>query len=95
MKKVVFVGTFTAGGLTVAVENGRIRIVKEGNTRKFVDDVQQLTFSGEYASRSRQPVLYVTERCVFSLEDGKMKLREIAPGPVQETIRVTPRDFAA
>src|SRR5690606_8136417 len=39
-KKVVFVGTFTAGALQVAVEQGSLRIVREGETRKFVDAVE-------------------------------------------------------
>ena len=79
-KKVVFTGTFTAGGLEVAVEDGEVRIVREGRSRKFVEAVQQITFSGTYATGADQPVLYITERCVFSLDDGRIRLVEIAPG---------------
>ena len=35
-KKVVFVGTFTAGRLQIAIEDGRLRIVKDGKVKKFV-----------------------------------------------------------
>ena len=35
-KRVVFVGTFTAGGLKMAVETGGCSIEREGHTRKFV-----------------------------------------------------------
>ena len=35
-RAVVFAGTFTAGGLDIAVEDGKLKIVKEGRARKFV-----------------------------------------------------------
>jgi propionate CoA-transferase len=42
--------------------------------------VEQVTFSGDYAAKCRQPVLFITERAVFSLEDGHLALIEVAPG---------------
>jgi propionate CoA-transferase len=79
-KKVVFVGTFTAGKLQLAIEDGRLRIVKDGNLKKFVREVEHRTFSGSYAAKRGQPVLYVTERCVFELTQEGLELVEIAPG---------------
>ncbi len=79
-KKVVFVGTFTADGLKVAVEQAQLRIQSEGKVRKFVHTVEQLTFSGRYAAQCCQPVLYITERCVFELTANGMMLTEVAPG---------------
>jgi propionate CoA-transferase len=79
-KKVVFCGTFTAGGLKVAVENGKLVILQEGKAKKYVNKVEQVTFSGAYASATRQPVLFVTERAVFELRNGQLTLTEIAPG---------------
>jgi propionate CoA-transferase len=79
-KEVVFVGTFTAGRLTVAVDDGRLVILEEGGARKFVEEVEHRTFSGEYATRRGQRVLYVTERCVFRLVPEGLELIEIAPG---------------
>jgi len=79
-KKVVFVGTFTAGGLEVAVKDGKLVIVQEGNTSKFIDEVEHRTFSGDYANQCGLPVLYVTERCVFRLVPEGLELIEIAPG---------------
>jgi len=42
--------------------------------------VEHVTFSGAYAVSKRQPVLYVTERCVFQLTAAGMELIEVAPG---------------
>jgi len=79
-REVVFVGTFTAGDLQVAVEDGRLHILREGATRKFVREVEHRTFSGPYAAKRGQPVLYITERCVFRLAGEGLELIEIAPG---------------
>ncbi|MGL4606286.1 MAG: acyl CoA:acetate/3-ketoacid CoA transferase [Eubacteriaceae bacterium] len=79
-KKVVFCGTFTAGGLEVAIENGKIEIKKEGKSKKIKPEVEQITFSGEYAMEQEQPVLYITERAVFELRKDGLTLTEIAPG---------------
>jgi propionate CoA-transferase len=79
-RAVVFAGTFTAGGLEVEVHYGKMKIVKEGRARKFVNNVEQITFSGPYACRKSQPVIYVTERCVFQLTPGGLELIEVAPG---------------
>ncbi|MGV7032474.1 acyl CoA:acetate/3-ketoacid CoA transferase [Methylobacterium symbioticum] len=79
-RKVVFAGTFTSGGLVTKVEDGRLRIVQEGRSRKFVKLVEQNTFSGPFAKERMQPVLYVTERCVFHLTQAGLELIEVAPG---------------
>jgi propionate CoA-transferase len=79
-KKVVFVGTFNAGKLDIGIEDGRLKIVRDGNCQKFVDAVEHRTFSGTYAAERGQPVLYITERCVFSLTPSGLELIEVAPG---------------
>jgi propionate CoA-transferase len=79
-KKVVFVGTFTAGKLAITIAEGSLKIIKEGDTRKFVGVVEQRSFSGEHAFKRGQQVLYVTERCVFRLIKTGLELIEIAPG---------------
>ncbi|MCK6373117.1 MAG: acyl CoA:acetate/3-ketoacid CoA transferase [Zoogloea sp.] len=79
-KKVVFVGTFTAGNLKVAIEAGKLIIENDGSASKFVEQVEHRTFSGPEANRRGTPVLYITERCVFRLGPDGLVLAEVAPG---------------
>ena len=90
-KKVVFAGTFMAKAKESIVD-GKLVIAEEGSTRKFVDAVQQVTFSGQNA-RPGQTVLYVTERCVLQLIDGKMTVIEVAPGIDLERDVLSQMDF--
>ena len=69
-----------SGGLDISCDQGEIRIVNEGKTAKFVEQVDHLTFSGGYASERGQRTLYITERAVFDLTDDGLRLIEIAPG---------------
>lgn len=79
-KKVIFCGTFTAKGLEVEAENGKLMIRKEGEVRKFVNEIQHMTFSSDLARKKAQKVLYITERAVFELTAEGICLVEIAPG---------------
>ncbi len=79
-KKVVFIGTFTAGELDVEIDEGILKIKKEGKNQKFIDAVEQITFSAKQAVTVNQPIFYVTERCVFQLTAQGMTLIEVAPG---------------
>ena len=92
-KCVVFVGTFTCGGLVVGIDDGRLKILREGRSRKFVPEVEHRTFSGPYAWKREQPVIYVTERCVFRLGVQGLELIEIAPGMDLERDILTQMDF--
>ncbi len=79
-KKAVFVGSFNAGRLNLKIEDGKLQIVEDGTVCKFVREVEHCTFSGPHAARRGQPVLYITERCVFTLTPQGLELTEVAPG---------------
>src|SRR4249920_91752 len=79
-KRVVFVGTFSAGDLQVRIADGRLELLNDIGPKKFVETVEHRTFSGRYSVSRGQPVLYVTERCVFKLTENGLELIEVAPG---------------
>lgn len=75
----IFTGTFTVKGKSY-VEDGKLVIDEQGIAPKFVNEIQQVSYSGKFASENNQNVLYITERAVFDLHEGKLRLIEIAPG---------------
>lgn len=79
-RRVVFCGTMTSGGLEIRVTDGRLVIVQEGRACKFLQHVDQVSFSGERARRTGQDVLIVTERAVFRFTPEGLQLIEVAPG---------------
>jgi propionate CoA-transferase len=79
-RRLVFCGTFTAEGLKIAVDDGKLRIPQEGRSKKFVDRVACISFSAARSRQIGQEVWYVTERAVFRLTDDGLALVEIAPG---------------
>lgn len=79
-RAVAFCGTFTAGGLEIGVKDGKLEILKEGSSKKFIKAVEQITFSGKVAALNEKPVYYITERAVFKLEKEGLVLIEIASG---------------
>jgi acyl CoA:acetate/3-ketoacid CoA transferase len=90
LRRLIFCGTLTAGGLDVRAEDGRLRVVQEGRFQKFVGATQHVTFNGRRAVLEGQEVLYVTERCVFRLTAEGPVLAEVAPG-IEVDSQVRPR----
>ena len=79
-RTIIFVGTFTTGGLRLAIENGQIHIEREGKIKKIVLQVEHVTFSGRRAITQKQHITYITERCVLRLLPEGLTVTEIAPG---------------
>ncbi len=79
-KKVVFCGTFDAQGSKVDWSHGALNVLQAGKVHKFVDRVERITFSADFARKRGQDVLYITERAVFRLASEGLELIEIAPG---------------
>ena len=78
---IIFSGAFTSGGLEISWPDGRAKIVREGREKKFVKEVQQLSYSGPFANERGQKTLYISERAVFRRnEAGRLELIEIGPG---------------
>lgn len=107
-KKIVFCGTFSAGGVEMEMNNGQLNVIAEGKYPKFVTEVEQVTFNAKEALKRGQEVLYVTERAVFSLTEDGLCLEEVAPGidvqtqildlipfnvQVRESLRNMPAEF--
>ena len=92
-KKVVFLGTFTAGGAKYKFENRKLEILQEGKIRKMVRQVAQLSFNGPMARKKGQEVMVVTERAVFQLVKDGVELIEIAPGIDLQTQILDKMDF--
>src|SRR5208282_5905544 len=71
-RTVVFCGSFLNGETLLEVKDGKLKILKDGTTKKFRQQVKQVSFSSRFASGTGQHVLYVTERAVFRLENRKL-----------------------
>ena len=79
-KKIVFVGSFTAKGLDVINDSNGINIKNEGTIKKAVKSVDEITYSPKMQKESGQEIRIITERCVFSIENNRVTLIEIANG---------------
>jgi len=79
-RRLVFCGSLTTDGLHAEVSGGRLKIQTEGRVAKFVNQVEQISFSGHIARDEHRDVLFVTERAVFRLQPDGVELIEVAPG---------------
>lgn len=76
-RRLLFCGTFTAGGLRTELCEGRVRVVEEGRHKKFVERMRQRTF---VPSSAEQEIVYVTDRCVLELREGRLVVTDVYPG---------------
>ena len=80
VKKIIFVGSFTAKGLEVSKLNNKLKIEKEGGIKKAVNKVDEITFSPRIQEEKDQEILLITERCVFEIKNNMVHLIEVSPG---------------
>ena len=79
--RVVFLGTLTAKGLQVLSDGlGGVRIEREGEIKKWLSKVEQITFSGNHALAQRQHISFITDRAVFELTTDGLVCTELARG---------------
>ena len=79
-RHVIFSGTFTAGGLEVACADGVLKIIKEGQHKKFVERIECVSYSAPFAVKEGRTAVFITERAVLKAVSGALELIEIAPG---------------
>jgi propionate CoA-transferase len=79
-RRLVLLGTLTAGRADVRVSADGLRILSEAPTPKLVDTVQHVSFDAGRAARDGKPVMVITERAVFILDEDGLELTEVAPG---------------
>ncbi len=78
--RIIFAGGFTAGKRDIRVEDGQLKIIKDGSIIKFVNQVYKIVYNGKVGLERGQKVIYVTERAVFRLTKEGLILEEIAQG---------------
>lgn len=79
-REAVFCGSFVAKGTPARVEDGRLVLDDPAGLPKFVQAVEEITFSGELALSEGRCAKFVTERCVLELTPSGLELTEVAPG---------------
>ena len=77
-KTVIFVGNWMARG-KMAIENGQVKILERGKP-KFIESVDEITFSGKQAVADGRKVFFVTHVGVFQLTDKGLELIMVMPG---------------
>jgi propionate CoA-transferase len=77
-KTIIFIGSWMVGA-HMEIHDGKILIIKPG-APKFVDAVDEITFSGPEALKHGKKVYYCTSVGVFELTERGMELIEVMPG---------------
>lgn len=77
-RRIVFVGYFTAGGQELALEDGRLRIRREGKNRKFVRQLDAVSFDPSYSKATE--ILFVTERATLRWTREGLEVADVTPG---------------
>jgi propionate CoA-transferase len=79
-KNIVFCISLTTKGLIAKKRDDKTVILREGTVTKYKNNIGAISFSAKDALSKGQNVLYVTERCVFELTPGGLRLKEVYDG---------------
>jgi propionate CoA-transferase len=77
-RRVIFCGSFTAGGLQVERAGSGVRVTQEGRFKKFVRTPSELTFRA--GTSDNQDVSFVTDRCLIERRDSRLVITEVYAG---------------
>ncbi|SDX05436.1 malonate decarboxylase subunit alpha [Roseicitreum antarcticum] len=80
VRDLIFCGTLTTGSLNETLTPDGLVIAQEGRIRRFVKDVEQITFNAQMGLSSGKRVTIVTDRGIFAVTPQGLVLREIVPG---------------
>jgi propionate CoA-transferase len=80
VRDLIFCGTLTTGGLEETLDGSSLQIGKEGRIRRFVPDVEQITFNAQRGLDSGKRATVVTDRGIFAITRDGLVLTEIVPG---------------
>ena len=77
-KTILFIGSWAAHS-KMAVRNGQL-VIENPGTPKFVEKVDQITFSGQQALKMGKKVYYITNLGLFKLTEAGLQLVQVMPG---------------
>ena len=82
VRDLIFCGTLTTSRLEESIDKSGLTVVQEGVIKRFVDEVEQITFNARHGLASGKRITIVTDRGVFTVTADGLKLIEIVPGVV-------------
>ena len=80
VRDLIFCGTLTTCGLAEVLTPAGLVITQEGRIKRFVPQVEQITFNAALGLASGKRVTIITDRGIFAVTPQGLELREIVPG---------------
>jgi acyl CoA:acetate/3-ketoacid CoA transferase len=80
VRRLILCGSITTGGAESRVDRGRLEILQEGRIRRFVSQLDEITFDAPRALAAGHRITVLTERAIFEVEESGLVLTAIAPG---------------
>jgi acyl CoA:acetate/3-ketoacid CoA transferase len=80
VRDLMFCGTLTTGGLEETLGPDGLTIATEGRIKRFVQNVEQITFNAQLGIASGKRATVITDRGIFSVGPPGLTLQEYVPG---------------